>query len=181
MALTGFVYVSLLLIDKCGVFFFAAINLAYMLHLLLLVLSNRGKTIVILSFQQPCTCTVSTVIMCLCLSFIVILLYLTWIPHLTRPVSLETRPSWIASVLLGSISHSILDYPLLGYISHSGFIWPSLGGISNAQLVILPSGALTGCRTGRVTTWWWICLGLTLLGLPILAVSGYLDIRILFK
>lgn len=147
-----------------------------MLHLLLIVLPIMGKTSQILSFLQPCACTVSTIITYLFLSFIVSLLYSTWI--WLRSVSLETFQDY-TSLLLGSISHSILDYPLLGYISHSGFVWPSLGGISNAQLVQPPSGVLTGCRTGRVTSWWWICLGLTLSGPPILACSGFLDIMII--
>lgn len=73
-----------------------------------------------------------------------------------------SRPSWIASLPAGDISHSTLDYPPLGCISHSSFVWPSLGGISNAGLVLPPWGALTGCQTGTVTSAWWICSGLTL-------------------
>ncbi len=124
------------------------------------------------SFLQPCTHTApakST----LALSFIGNLLNsevdsLIW----PRSAPLEARPSWIASLPVGGISHSALDYPPLGCISHSSFVWPSLGGISDAGLVLPPWGALTGCQTRTVTSGWWICSGLALWGPAILSASG---------
>lgn len=117
-----------------------AINRAFNIFLLFLsfhflvfsaCLTNSGQTSEIRSLLQPCMCTVSAK-STLVLSFIENSFgsgveLLIW---LRSAASLQARPSWIASLLVGGISHSTLDYPPPGCISHSSFVWPSLGGES---------------------------------------------------
>lgn len=58
---------------------------------------------------------------------------------------------WEASVILHPITHPWVASvtPALFGLHH--------GGISNARMDAPPWGALTGCQTGTVTSWWWIC------------------------